>query len=88
MINEIVTVMTATGEYVGKLMNMDGGNILLKDPRLITFTENGMGFANGIAATGIQNPKEVTITQAIFFTETNPDVAKAWRQATSGIVLP
>jgi hypothetical protein len=93
---DIVTVMTATGEYVGRLLvhplratlKMDETAIILENPRMITFAEQGMGFANGIAATGIQDPKEMVILQAIFVTETNPEVIKAWHQATSGLLVP
>ena len=85
---DIVTVMTATGEYVGRLLKMDETAIILENPRMITFAEEGMGFANGIAATGIQDPTEMVILQSIFVTETNPEVVKAWHQATSGLLVP
>ena len=85
---DIVTVMAATGEYVGRLMKMDETAIILENPRMITFAEEGMGFANGIAATGMQDPKEMVILQPIFVTETNPEVVKAWHQATSGLLVP
>ena len=85
---DVVTVMAATGEYVGRLLKMDETGIVLENPRMITFAEQGMGFANGIAATGISDPKEMVILQAVFLTETNPEVVKAWHQATSGLVLP
>ena len=85
--NDIVTVVAATGEYVGKLLKMDETGIVLGDPRMITFGEGGqMGFAHGVAMTGNVDPKEVVILQAIFVTECNPEVIKAWRQATSGII--
>ena len=85
---DIVTVMTATGEYVGRILKMDETGIVLENPRMITFAEQGMGFANGIAATGVANPKEMAIFQPIFATETNPEVVKAWHQATSGLLVP
>ena len=85
---DIVTVMAPTGEYVGRLLKMDETGIVLENPRMITFAEQGMGFANGIAATGIADPKAMTILQAVFVTETNPEVVKAWHQATSGLLVP
>ena len=85
---DIVTVMAPTGEYVGRLLKMDETGIVLENPRMITFAEQGMGFANGIAATGIADPKVMTILQAVFVTETNPEVVKAWHQATSGLLVP
>ena len=86
-VNEVVTVMASSGEYVGKLTKMDENGIVLKDPRLITFGEQGMGFASGIAATGLEDPKEMTILQAVFVTQTHEDVVKAWHRATSGLIL-
>lgn len=86
--NDVVTVVAVTGEYVGKLLKMDETGVVLGDPRMITYNEEGMGFAHGVAMTGNVNPKEVHILQAVFVTECNPEVEKAWRQATSGIVLP
>ena len=85
---DIVTVMAPTGEYVGRLLKMDETGIVLENPRMITFAEQGMGFANGIAATGIADPTSMTILQAVFVTETNPEVVKAWHQATSGLLVP
>jgi len=85
---DIVTVMAPTGEYVGRLLKMDETGIVLENPRMITFADQGMGFANGIAATGIADPNVMTILQAVFVTETNPEVVKAWHQATSGLLVP
>ena len=51
-------------------------------------SEQGMGFAGGIAMTGNKDPKQVLInlSQIVFVTETNEAVVKAYRQATSGII--
>ncbi len=86
--NDVVTVMAASGEYVGKLLQLDTTGVSLADPRLVTANEQGMGFANGIAMTGNQDPKEMIILSPIFITETHPEVVKAWRQATSGLITP
>jgi hypothetical protein len=86
-VNDIVTVMTTTGEYVGKLTQMDTA-VVLQDPRMITANEQGMGFASGVAMSGEENPKEMTIMNPVFLCATNSDVADAWRTMTSGIVTP
>ena len=86
-VNDVVTVMAPSGEYVGKLVKNDEHGIVLKDPRLITFGEQGMGFAAGIAATGYEDPREVTIVNYVFVTPTHEDVVKAWHKATSGLIL-
>jgi len=84
---DIVTVVAATGEYVGRMVKIDETGIVLENPRLITYNEEGMGFAQGIAMTGNPDPKEVTILSAVFVTECNEEIVKAWQTATSGIIL-
>lgn len=89
-VNDVVTVLTALGtEYVGKMVAMDTNGITLSDPKLISMSEQGMGFAGGIAMTGVADPKQVLInlSQIVFVTETNEEVVKAWHQATSGLIL-
>ena len=85
--NDVVTVVAPSGEYVGRMLKFDETGVVLQNPRMITFSEEGMGFAAGIAATGNPDPKEVTIMNIIFVTECNVEIVKAWHQATSGIIL-
>ena len=90
-VNDVVTVLSSLGtEYVGKFKSMDTNGILLENPKLITMSESGMGFAGGIAMTGNPDPNSVLInlSQVVFVTETNEAVVKAYRQATSGIITP
>jgi|TARA_B110000967_G_scaffold190812_1_gene215868 hypothetical protein len=84
---DIVTVMTAAGEFVGRLVKIDETGIVLYRPRLITFEGESMGFARGIVATGKVDPEEVTILAPIFMTPTDDEVSKAWQTATTGIIL-
>lgn len=88
--NDIVTVLSSLGtEYVGKFISMDENGIVLKKPKLISMSEQGMGFAGGIAMTGVADPEQVLInlSQIVFITETNEPVQKAYVEATSGIIL-
>ena len=87
MIGNIVTVMTTTGEFVGKVVEYNTDVLELSDPRMIVTTESGMGFANGVAMTSGESPKEATFKDYIFVTPTNTQVADAWREHTSGIIL-
>lgn len=86
--SDVVTVMTITGnEYVGKLLSDPSlASVKLADPRFVTISEQGMGFANGIAMTGMKDPKEVVLHSVLFITETNPDVEAAYRQSVSGLI--
>ena len=83
---DIITVMTLTGEFVGKFVSNDNG-LELEDPRLVVQGPEGqMGFARGICQTGVENPTDIAFQQYLFVTSTNEDVQKAYRQATSGII--
>lgn len=85
--NDVVTVITLAGEFVGKFVSIDNG-LELTDPRMIVQSQDGqMGFARGICQTGVENPGAVTFNQYLFVTETNEEVQKAYRKATSGIEL-
>ena len=73
MKNEIVTLVTPAGEFVGKYIEETDNGFKIGDPRMIVQgPEGNMGFAKG----GV-----------VFLTETNKQVADGWREATSGIVL-
>ena len=85
---DIITVMTLTGEFVGKFVSNDNG-LELEDPRLVVQSPEGkMGFARGICQTGVENPTDIVFDHFIFITSSNEDVQKAYRTATSGIVTP
>ena len=84
---DIITVMTLTGEFVGKFVSNDNG-LELEDPRLVVQGPEGqMGFARGICQTGVENPTEIKFDSYIFVSPSNDDVQAAYRKATSGIEL-
>jgi hypothetical protein len=85
--NDVITVVAMSGEYVGKLKDSGAGTITLADPRMLVHNEHGMGFANGIAVTGKNEPTEVTFQTYVFATPTNDEVEKAYIQAVSGLVI-
>jgi hypothetical protein len=81
---DVVTVVTISGEYVGKLLSQDNGSIGLENPRMVLSDPNSgkMGFAKGLAATGIENPKTAVFNQVVVCLMTNPDVKDAFLRAT------
>lgn len=86
--NDVVSVVTLAGEFVGKFDTSGAGTITLTDPRmLVQGQDGGMGFAQGICVTGDRDPKTVTFQDYVFVTPTNSDIEKAYYQATSGLVL-
>ena len=87
--NDIVTVITLAGEFVGKFVSKDESGLALEDPRMFVQRQDGqIGFARGICQTGVENPDDIVFDNFIFITSSNEDVQKAYRQATSGIVTP
>jgi len=86
---DIVTVVTISGEYVGKLVSMEDAMVELENPRMILSNpqDGSMGFAKGLAATGEENPKTATFQQVVFVVPSNQKVADAHLEATSGLTL-
>jgi hypothetical protein len=85
--NDVVSVITLAGEFVGKFVEFVDGNVSLEDPRMIVQGPDGqMGFAKGICSTGQQEPNSV-VMQAVFVTPTDKDVEKGYREFTGAIQL-
>ena len=86
-IGDIVTVVTVSGEYVGKFLDNNAGYLTIGHPRMIlTSTDGKMGFARGIAVTGVDGCDQVCFENVVFMTPTNDQVSAAWMEATSQII--
>ena len=49
----VVSLVTLAGEYIGKWVKEEHGNITLENPRMLVNTPDGkVGFARGICMTG------------------------------------
>jgi len=87
-LNDVVTVVTVSGEYVGKFESLNtNGVVTLKDPRMLIHGDQGVGFARGICMTSDENTSTVAFQQYVFITETNEAFSKEYTRATSGIIL-
>jgi hypothetical protein len=86
---DVVSLVTLTGEFVGKFEDHTSAGVKLKDPRWVIHGEQGMGFAHGLCSTGKNDPTDVEFFSGgiVFVTECNEDVEKAYRSATSGLIL-
>ena len=76
---DIITAVTISGEYVGKLVSDDVlSSFELENPRMILSNpQTGeMGFAKGIAVTGTENPESVVLHNIVFATATNDGAAQ------------
>ena len=91
MKGKIVSLVTLAGEYIGKFMHENNGNITLENPRMLINTPDGkVGFARGICMTGQENPKTGMFYAGgvVIVTETNPDFASAYTEAVTGLATP
>jgi hypothetical protein len=85
---EIVSVVTPNGDVVGKLKQATDSMVILEDPRGFVQTAEGVGFAPSVSIGCDHELSEVTFNMAMVLTvtKTHEEIAKAWRQQTSGIV--
>jgi len=86
---EVVTIVTMAGEFVGKMNDQNDTKVVLDDPRMLIQTQEGMGFAQGVCVTGKADPDQVSfyVGGIVLLAETNDEIVKAYRQATSGLIL-
>lgn len=87
-VGEIVTVITNSGEYVGKLAYQGDGLVKLDKPVMVMPHEGGLGFASSLAMTGEENPKEVTLYNVTLVVKTNDNVASGYKQHTGSLITP
>jgi len=89
--NDVVTVVTVSGEYIGKYMHENNGNITLENPRMLVNAPDGkVGFARGICMTGQENPKTGMFYAGgvVILTESNEQFKSAYIEATTGLATP
>lgn len=89
-IGDVVTMVTPVGEVIGKIKEQDDQSVTLEDPRLFVPNEGGAGLAPGICMTGATDPKEAVFFKggAVAMVLTANELVSAWRQQTSGLVVP
>ena len=85
--NDVVTVMCHVGEITGKFIESGAGFIKLKDPRMLTQTEQGIGYAKGVCMSGMMDTREIVVNNYLFVVDTNDEFVKAYHQTDSGLVL-
>jgi len=86
--NDIISVVTAAGEFIGKFEDEDTSRLTINDPRMLINTPEGMGFARGVCVSGVENPNSMAFYTGgiVFVAPTNEDIQKSYRQAVSGII--
>lgn len=87
-VNNVVSIVTPAGEFVGRFKSQDDLSIVLDNPRALIQTQEGMGFAPSICATA-EVTGEVSFNKnlVVFTLNTSSEVESAWQKVTSGLVL-
>ena len=87
---DIVSVVTISGEYIGKFKSEGSEFITIEDPHMVTPNGESIGFLPAVCLTGKQKPDHVSFRTScvVLMIESQEEVAKQYRQATSGLVLP
>lgn len=87
--DEVVSVITNAGEYVGKFKDECDSTFTVTKPRMLIQGEGGVGFARGICVTGKEDAAKLTFqkTGIVFTTATSDIVEKAFVEATTSLVL-
>ena len=87
--NDIITVITVAGEYIGKYVSESPAQLTIADPKMLVQGADGVGFGTGICVTGENDPKKVTFYAGgiVFVTATNDIVTKAYHSANSGLIV-
>ena len=86
--NDVVSVVTTVGEFIGKYAEASESCITIHDPRMIVHSQEGMGYAAGLCMSGTPAPNigHFYNGQVVFMDKTNEQVEKAYREFTSGII--
>lgn len=87
--NDVVSVVTLTGEFVGKFNQETTDQYVIDDPRLLTQTQQGAAFIPAVCMTGKQEPNQVIFNKStvVFIIETADEIQKEYRKATSGLII-
>ena len=90
LVNEIVCVVTPNGDIIGKMVAEDESAVTIQDPRGFVQTPEGVGFAPSVSIGCDHELKDVRLNTSMILTVTkaHPEIVKAWRQQTSGLVTP
>jgi hypothetical protein len=87
--NDVVSVVTLTGEFVGKYNSESTEQYIIDDPLLLTTGQQGPGFIPAVCMTGKQKPSQVAFNKAsvCFIIETADEVQSEYRKNTSGLIV-
>lgn len=87
--NDVVSLLTLAGEFVGKFEDETPDIITLSDPHLVIPDNNNLGFQPVICMTGEPKLDKVDFYKAtaVSMVPTAEPVVKEYRKATSGLIV-
>lgn len=87
--DDVVSVITNAGEYVGKFKDEGDSTFTIGKPRMLIQGDEGVGFARGVCVTGGEDVDTLVFqkTGVVFTTPTSGIVEKAYIESTTSIVL-
>jgi len=87
--NDIITVITMAGEFIGKYVKEDATSLTIAKPKMLVNGEQGMGFGSGVCVTGEIDPSSMTfyVGGIVFTSMTSVSIGKSYIEATSGLIL-
>lgn len=87
--NDIISVVTVAGEYIGKYVEENSTTLTIAKPKMLVNGDQGMGFGSGVCVTGEIDPSSMTfyVGGIVFTSMTSVAVGKAYVEATSGLIL-
>ena len=86
---DVVSLVTLTGEFVGKFEDHTSAGVKLKIHAGLSMVNRVWALLTVFCQTGKKDPTDVEFFSGgiVFVTECNEDVEKAYRSATSGLIL-
>ena len=87
--NDVVSLITNAGEYVGRFKEESDTLITIGDPKMLISGENGVGFARSVSITAKEDLSEITFNKSgvTFVVPSSDVIEKAFISANSGIVV-
>lgn len=80
--------LTSGEEVVGKVTEVQGHNVLLKDPVSVAPGPQGLGLMQSMFTADPKDPARLNINNVTIFALTDESVKAKYIEATTGLVVP
>lgn len=81
-VGKVVSMVTFSGDMIGRVESIEDGIIKMYNPRLFVQTENGPILATSVSATAEEYPEYCyfSVNNVLTFCEANSKIKNIWRQ--------